>query len=88
MMGMAVLFLLLAVVYSLQCEDATGSMVLLDASQINDDYCDCTLTGEDETTTSACSSLSTFKCSDETVITGTRVQDGVCDCCDGGVSEI
>lgn len=55
---------------------------------INDDYCDC---GNDEPGTSACSgtlSSQSFACTDDRVksmslIPSSRVDDGVCDCCDG-----
>ncbi|KAJ1398876.1 hypothetical protein B484DRAFT_308957, partial [Ochromonadaceae sp. CCMP2298] len=59
---------------------------------INDDYCD-TFDGSDETRSSACSHLkSTFSCPAPThtiankhivEIPSSRVNDGVCDCCDG-----
>ena len=59
--------------------------------QVNDDYCDCPDDGSDEPSTGACSG-SVFVCSDQTrskghdkasSIPGSRINDGVCDCCDG-----
>ncbi|CEP62004.1 Gtb1p LALA0_S04e05534g [Lachancea lanzarotensis] len=59
--------------------------IVLNYSQINDDYCDCP-DGSDEPGTSACGSLSRFYCSNEgfasRFISGFKVDDGVCDCCD------
>jgi protein kinase C substrate 80K-H len=58
-------------------------------SSINDDFCDCTLDGSDEPGTSACSYLkpSRFYCkanpSKSFYIYTSRVDDGICDCCDG-----
>ena len=37
------------------CKSMTGSLVHLTASMMNDEYCDCWYTGEDEPATSACS---------------------------------
>lgn len=64
--------------------------------QQNDGYCDDRITGSDERNTSACSfyvhggisTQSVFTCAksaslDGTMIPLSRVQDGVCDCCDG-----
>ena len=59
------------------------------ASSINDDFCDCTKDGSDEPGTSACSYLksSRFYCkanpSKNFYIYTSRVDDGICDCCDG-----
>ncbi len=52
--------------------------------QVNDNFCDCPLDGSDEPSTGACPN-SDFKCSspDGKVIRSSRVNDGICDCCDG-----
>ncbi|SCU93709.1 LAFA_0F17810g1_1 [Lachancea sp. 'fantastica'] len=59
--------------------------IILNYSQINDDYCDCP-DGSDEPGTSACGSLSRFYCSNDgfasRFVSGFKVDDGVCDCCD------
>lgn len=60
---------------------------------LNDNFCDC---GDDEPLTSACSSYSTkitkFNCIDkryiEETIFGSRVNDGICDCCDGSDEDV
>ena len=56
---------------------------------VNDDYCDL-LDGSDEWSTSACAGVSgapEFVCHGSGILNITippsRVQDGVCDCCDG-----
>ncbi|GMH72850.1 hypothetical protein TrLO_g7022 [Triparma laevis f. longispina] len=53
----------------------------------NDNFCDCPDTSSDEPSTSACSKVkhSTFVCSARTQITiySSRIDDSVCDCCDG-----
>ena len=62
--------------------------------QQNDGYCDDRITGSDEQNSSACSffvrgvNTRVFTCAksaslDGTMIPLSRVQDGVCDCCDG-----
>jgi len=62
-----------------------GSGKVVDASMINDDYCDCT-DGSDEPGTSACVH-GKFFCSNvghkSGFIPSSQVNDGVCDCCDG-----
>lgn len=59
---------------------------LLKTHQINDEYCDCPLTGFDEPGTAACS-VGRFWCANEghigTSIPRSYVDDGFCDCCDG-----
>ncbi|XP_055708069.1 uncharacterized protein LOC129804605 [Phlebotomus papatasi] len=60
--------------------------------KVNDDYCDCVSDGSDEPSTNACS-RGIFYCetpqvhvSGKTynrVIPSSRINDGVCDCCDG-----
>ena len=62
--------------------------------QVNDDYCDCPSDGSDEPSTGACSK-SVFFCpsglhsssaereQDRVPLPSNRINDGVCDCCDG-----
>lgn len=69
------------------------SIVSNDNSDItNDNFCDNLVDGRDETATSACShiqsTLNVFTCIDSSglfnkTIPTSRVNDGVCDCCDG-----
>lgn len=59
---------------------------VIDFSQVNDDYCDCS-DGSDEPGTAACSS-GRFYCPQKSLRTpgyvpSSRVNDGICDCCDG-----
>jgi hypothetical protein len=71
------------------CSDSTQ----LAASLVNDYYCDC---GSDEPLTSACSHLPTarFLCradgsqNEGRLIPASRVNDGICDCCDGSDEQL
>ena len=73
-------------------EDSCAS-TLSDRSKINDNYCDCESDGSDETKTSACTyyvklngnkkKIAKFECKDGTRIHLSRVDDAICDCCDG-----
>ena len=68
---------------SFSCKD--GSKI--DASQINDDFCDCA-DGSDEPATAACSTAGgQFWCVNKghhgKFLFSSFVNDGVCDCCDG-----
>jgi protein kinase C substrate 80K-H len=62
--------------------------LVVQATQINDDYCDCE-DGSDEPGTSACSGVAKvdFFCPNAEAVPRyvypSRVNDGVCDCCDG-----
>jgi hypothetical protein len=52
---------------------------------VNDDYCDCLDDGSDEPSTSACPTA-VFHCQNGhsvRYLPSSRVNDGVCDCCDG-----
>jgi hypothetical protein len=53
---------------------------------VNDGYCDCEVEGTDEPATGACGTAS-FRCENRPHaplhIPASRVNDGVCDCCDG-----
>ena len=65
------------------CVDASGNIIQLTDSLINDNYCDCTGDGADEYLTSACSFVvgSKFKCENKNdkseYIYSSRVNDGV-----------
>jgi hypothetical protein len=68
---------------------------LLDYFVINDGYCDCPGSGFDEPGTSACAGLASsgeplFFCGaqDGRHIFSSRVEDGICDCCDGSDEEL
>lgn len=65
------------------CLQTMGIKVPFD--QVNDDYCDCPLDTEasDEPSTGACRQQK-FHCQKEVkLLPSSRVNDGVCDCCDG-----
>lgn len=49
---------------------------------VNDDYCDCPQDGSDEPATGACAK-SVFHCTTHGQISASKVNDGICDCCDG-----
>lgn len=69
-----------------QDSSSTDEVVLLPASAVNDDYCDCPLDGFDEPGTSACAHGRFFCANSGGVaqyIPSALVNDGVCDCCDG-----
>lgn len=57
--------------------------------QVNDDYCDCLEDGSDEPETDACSNGNFFCAFQKSfeqyphMIPSNRVNDGICDCCDG-----
>jgi protein kinase C substrate 80K-H len=76
--------------------------VEITSQAMNDNYCDCPLTGEDETLTNACSGSNlwtgihdgindsshyrdSFACMRQPtlVLPRSRLNDGICDCCDG-----
>jgi hypothetical protein len=78
------------------------TVVEITSSAINDNYCDCPLTGEDEPLTNACSGSNSwagvydntkdssrhhhgFSCMRQPtlVLPMSRLNDGICDCCDG-----
>ncbi|KAH0950458.1 hypothetical protein HN011_005614 [Eciton burchellii] len=73
--------------------DANGRFVCfvskkeIDFLKINDDYCDCTVDGSDEPGTNACNngffSCETSSRKSAAKIPSYKVNDGVCDCCDG-----
>ena len=71
--------LLSTAVAAFTCDDGR----ILPDDQVNDDYCDC---GTDEPQTGACPNT-LFKCAcaphRPVEIFASRVNDGVCDCCDG-----
>ncbi|KAF4521789.1 hypothetical protein B566_EDAN012294 [Ephemera danica] len=57
---------------------------------VNDDFCDCPQDGSDEPGTSACSYVGRFYCTyhqraskPEVWVPSLKVNDGICDCCDG-----
>ncbi|GLH13825.1 Uncharacterized protein GBIM_18314, partial [Gryllus bimaculatus] len=57
----------------------------IEYSRINDDYCDCVSDGSDEPGTNACVN-GKFYCETDRLtgyLPAGRVNDGICDCCDG-----
>lgn len=56
---------------------------LKSSTMVNDNYCDCEVDGSDEPLTSACTH-GEFVCVDHQRIPSPYVNDGICDCCDGG----
>ena len=87
-------FILVLLLFSSREMRGNIAAIMQDPDNINDDYCDDTEKGSDETTTSACSFLHTkFECktkeerdgiySKRKIIPTSRINDGVCDCCDG-----
>ncbi|PJF17147.1 hypothetical protein PSACC_03048 [Paramicrosporidium saccamoebae] len=69
----------------LQCPEPDQPRMLTE-TQLNDNYCDCPLSGYDEPGTSACS-VGEFWCANVghvgKFVKKTVVDDGHCDCCDG-----
>nr|ACO11358.1 Glucosidase 2 subunit beta precursor [Caligus rogercresseyi] len=51
--------------------------------KLNDDYCDCELTGFDEPSTNACPNGAFICLESLKSIPSSSVNDGICDCCDG-----
>eukprot|EP00026_Physarum_polycephalum_P011071 Phypoly_transcript_11267.p1 GENE.Phypoly_transcript_11267~~Phypoly_transcript_11267.p1 ORF type:complete len:354 (+),score=65.82 Phypoly_transcript_11267:157-1218(+) len=76
---------------SITCPAEDGSIKTLPSSHLNDDYCDCVVSGEDETITAACAHLpNKFICKknvDKKAISFSFVGDKFCDCCDGSDEE-
>ncbi|XP_055849644.1 uncharacterized protein LOC129914418 isoform X3 [Episyrphus balteatus] len=72
-----------------QCLDGSKGIPFV---QVNDDFCDCVVDGSDEPSTNACE-LGRFYCKyqkrhitgrgRDVFIPSSRVNDGICDCCDG-----
>jgi protein kinase C substrate 80K-H len=90
MMNIVPLIILLLAVYVVHA-DAENDMIPVKTNNLkcikNDNFCDC---GDDEPGTSACSMYSSqdlFVCSNQryvvTSLHSSRINDGVCDCCDG-----
>lgn len=79
-----------ASLYSGKTFKCPGSGKVISIDQVNDNYCDCPavpgVTITDEPGTGACSNA-VFYCNNHkyrpTTIPASRVNDGVCDCCDG-----
>ena len=70
------------------CKDSSGEKKLINKAHINDDFCDCPFDGLDEPSTSACAGTAVlFTCANKgfkgMTIFSSRVNDGICDCCDG-----
>ncbi|KAL5715654.1 Glucosidase 2 subunit beta [Ranunculus cassubicifolius] len=67
----------------IKCKDGSNKFT---QSQLNDDFCDCPNDGTDEPRTSACP-RGKFYCRNAghspLVLFSSRVNDGICDCCDG-----
>jgi hypothetical protein len=84
---------LLALLFRAQGVDDIATLCAsgLDPSMLNDDYCDCEEDGSDEPGTAACSHVQNqhvhFMCKNTfhlpTQLHTSKVNDGVCDCCDG-----
>jgi len=80
---------------SLECQTyPSQKLKQIPEQSINDNYCDCPYTGEDEPNTSACSGSlnwsnspnepSTFQCQGQNLqLPNSKVNDGICDCCSG-----
>eukprot|EP01097_Dermamoeba_algensis_P009571 TRINITY_DN6781_c0_g1_i1.p1 TRINITY_DN6781_c0_g1~~TRINITY_DN6781_c0_g1_i1.p1 ORF type:complete len:232 (-),score=51.63 TRINITY_DN6781_c0_g1_i1:72-767(-) len=69
--------------YSAVTYKCKGGERSLPRHQLNDDFCDCPLHGDDEPGTSACSEGKFFCPRDEKFISSSLVDDHFCDCCDG-----
>lgn len=63
-----------------KCKDDSAVIRL---NQVNDDYCDCESDGSDEPGTEACPNGKFFCLPEERYMPSSRVNDGICDCCDG-----
>lgn len=63
-----------------RCRDGSNVIRL---NQVNDDYCDCQQDGSDEPGTEACPNGRFFCLPEDMYMPSSRVNDGICDCCDG-----